>query len=767
MVATYNAARHDIGILRQDGSTTAGFMLDRDKNNVPRYAYFAEKKLADQFFTGLPDYGYQDPEKEVPIWQDDWRAGLGLEVQDVNDAKRYHKSTMDMRFRNKGLAGWISTQATLPTIPTPTLVNGDMELTTGWTNGGRSAAQAHGGTYSWSLAADETYQDIAWDADYKGAYVTITAWIYGVTDATGRIGLDDGLTATYCATTSTYDAWTQITVSKKFSASATRFRLLLDFVSLNNNYYVDDVVITVYPIMGVATTRCEFNSSLYINAGNVLLKLNAGGTGFDVVGSLPATITSFAVMTISTTSYLFIAIGTSNAYWYMTTAEAFTESTAAVKTFKYFVLVHTTADTMYGSDSDNTLRSTVNPLNGGTAWSGQTIVGETFQAITKLLEKQGACYIMKKNIPYYLDSTGAVKTDLAPELASLAESADNGKNAIVWLDKLYLPWGAQALLEVGSANTWRGPANSSTGASEYDGQVFSVAGDDSYLYATADNSTKVENLCGRLETIDGETAWVWHCINETTLTGCETSFVSSIYQKRYWFTSTTASEGIYYIPLPVGYANVTSDANRAFLTGTTMETSWLHGNFKFTTKAFPPLTLVMGHTYDADIYFTVKYKKLEDTSWTTIGNYTGSATSMTETKYLPADASSNNPKSTMLKLQFTAVTDDTTKTPILLGYILQGVLYPGQRNIIACSIKCANEVTDREGLPIADYYDGIVAVIDEAMAATYPVTIYDIFGSTQTVKFLPVNPLWTVTREEKGRVIESAYNLLMQKVSLS
>ena len=58
MVATYNAARHDIGILRQDGSTTAGFMLDRDKNNVPLYAYFAEKKLADQFFTGLPDYFY-------------------------------------------------------------------------------------------------------------------------------------------------------------------------------------------------------------------------------------------------------------------------------------------------------------------------------------------------------------------------------------------------------------------------------------------------------------------------------------------------------------------------------------------------------------------------------------------------------------------------------------------------------------------------------------------------------------------------------------
>jgi len=178
----------------------------------------------------------------------------------------------------------------------------------------------------------------------------------------------------------------------------------------------------------------------------------------------------------------------------------------------------------------------------------------------------------------------------------------------------------------------------------------------------------------------------------------------------------------------------------------------------------------MGHAYNASRYFTVKYKKLGDSSWTTIGNYTGSATSMTQSKYIPADGSSNNPKSAMFKLQFTAVTNDTTITPILLGYHLKGILYPDQREIIACKVYCANEIQLKDGTIDKGSYDTITATLDEARVATWPVTIYDVNGTTQTVKFLPLPsnvPRWTIIGNEKERKLELEYNLLLQKVSLS
>lgn len=525
--------------------------------------------------------------------------------------------------------------------------------------------------------------------------------------------------------------------------------------------------------------------------------------------------------------------------------------------------------------------------------------------------------------PYYLNSSGVVKDDLAPELESLSRSIAS-QNIIEWLGKLYIPWGDQSLLEEDSGTlTWRSPSDFATGLSDFNGKVFTISADDRYLYAILDNGAKIDVLSGRLEEIDGSIVWVWHPINETVLIGCQTCYISTVVQKRLWITSTSTTDSLYYIPLPLGYADVVNDTNRSFMSGgaidvgsaatdrgnyldataytyidlanaagydgritsiaawvrtamtgfrvgtfyvvsgttykcrdsatlgvvtagssqtfiqdsggiplsiavkagdfigcyfatgelerdTTggsgvlyyngeaidagdsasystyaddamslyatgvrgaiMETPLLHGNFKSTTKAFPSLELTMGHTYNTGRYFTVKYKKLGDSVWTTIGNYTGSATSMTQSKFIPVDASSNNPKATMFKLQFTAVTDDATITPVLLSYHLKAILYPSQRDIIACKVYCSNEIQMKDGTIDKGSYDTIIATLDEARAATWPVTIYDINGDTKTVKLLALPsgvPRWIVVASEKGRVIEREYSLLMQVVALS
>src|SRR3990167_1419595 len=173
MTSGFVKTKHDIGLTV--GATTTGFMLRKSTNVLPQYQVFDDEYLAQQFFTGEPGYANLPPEKELAIRQDDWRSGLGLEVYDGNDPRRYHKSTMDMRRRGLGLAGVASTAIAMPaSSTTAALANTDMELAASWTGGARSSTQAHGGTYSWKLGAETAYQNATtWTTDWRGRAFTV------------------------------------------------------------------------------------------------------------------------------------------------------------------------------------------------------------------------------------------------------------------------------------------------------------------------------------------------------------------------------------------------------------------------------------------------------------------------------------------------------------------------------------------------------------------------------------------------------------------
>ena len=84
----YSKDKHELGILRSDGSTTCGFILNRDKSGTPIYQEFDDEYMAQQQTTE-PGYDALPPEKELRIGQSDWRSGFGQEVYSANDPKRY------------------------------------------------------------------------------------------------------------------------------------------------------------------------------------------------------------------------------------------------------------------------------------------------------------------------------------------------------------------------------------------------------------------------------------------------------------------------------------------------------------------------------------------------------------------------------------------------------------------------------------------------------------------------------------------------------
>jgi len=776
MSSTYNKERHDIGI-QNVGSAGAGtdvigrMLAKREDGVTPAYEEYDGKYLAQQFFTGTPSLVNIDPEEEVILSQDDWRSGFGLDVFDSNDSKRYRSSIgMDLRHRGQAIAGWTSTTVTKPnTITTAASIsNTTFEAAANWTNGARSSTYAHGGTYSWLVGSNtEAYQDaVTWDTSWRSKLFTFSCWVYTPTTAnTGRIGINDGVGTTYSSYISATVTWQWLSVSRTLNASATRLRLILATDATTDNYF-DDCALGS-PTTGKAVDFAEFNDKFYMASGSALSKLNAGGTGFDTIWSFPATITDLQPFQVSGTDYLFIALGTSTAYEYMTTAEVFATSTATDKTYQFFEWVHTTADTLYGNDSGNTIRSTINPLNGGTAWSIQTIVGDAANAITSLMDKSGALYISKEDMLYYLDSSGNVQNDVAPELVSEKKST-SGKNTYLWKNNIYYPCGDQGLLEIGTANTWRNPSDYCTTLPNFVGRIMAVAGDGFWLYVAVDYATKVEILACREETIDGTTSWVIHPIHELTLQGVEAMRISSVFKKRLWIASTLSTDSLYYLPLPTAYGDITGDAERTFKTGVTFEIPFLHGEFKSDNKAWVKITLTLGHTYNAGRYFTVHYKKLGDSSWTSIGNFTGSATSMVQSRYIDV---TNKPFSSMMKFQFTAVTDDPNYTPIILSYEVRAIMYPAIRKLTHCVIRCAQEVVCKNGMVDKNMYDTIKATLDNARAnAVWPVSIRDIDGNTKNVKFLPVPKdlqRMLITKKEKGRENERYYHCLMLEVDLA
>ena len=969
----YSKERHDFGILRQDGTTQVGFIL-AERKGVPQWASVDDDYMAQQQ-TQVPGYEALPPEKEINLISDDWRSGFGLETFDISDPKRYYESFgMDMRSRGRALLSNGATTITKPTNAnsTPTISNADFESDSDWTQGAattsRDATHVRGGSWAWKVLAAGSaawaYQDQTEKTYCRGATYTLKCWVWCSQAAKATIQLGDQVSAAHSGN-STFQ---QLSINYTVPLTATSLRIRINCDTAQVAWFDDITIETTSVTTNVGTTVAfvEFNDELYASFGKLLGRLNTRGDSFYAAALLAAVITDLEPYS---DDKLYIAQGTGAAYYEMNASEVITINTLANNQMKFLQQVHTTADTMYGTDGDNTIRSTTDPADGGVAWSGQTVVGTSAKAFTDLWSYQSALYMFKEDRPYYLDSSGNVK--ILTNITRPLSRVDGGKNSIEWNGNLYMPWGDDGLLEfdVDGNFAWLNPSKHCTNLPAFSGQVKALGGDEEWLHTITestetgisldgtansevdcgvihdsaaklwisiwfkfdsewdaftgtspllfgkennigdvitlqfdtttgrllfqkdgvgiqlyssetsweanrwyhiiasissaegmrlviDNGTavtnadvsagpasgdfvlgnfqtasaggfvgsirnvtvgtddltsaeelnlfkgvlpgdevnfwaldegtgttitddgtgsndatlgsevtwlnKVEVLSGRYETIDGSTLWVWHPIQEITLAGCETVYVSNVYQKRLWISSTNSSDSLYYIPLPQGYGNIDSDANRDFLTGGYFTTPWLHANFKGDSKSFIKLILNMSHEYDAAKYFTVSYQVFGG-AYVSIGNFAGSATSMTETKFLP----STPVTSTFIRLKFVGVTDSTTITPILDDFSLKGILYPPNRRIIRAIVRSADDIKLNDGTYERDNNAAnIKTVLEEARDATWPVTFYDYKdGTLKYARFLPMTS--EVVVDEKSRNPERQYTVYMQEVSLS
>lgn len=508
----------------------------------------------EQFTLGDADYANR---RDLSSWiMQDLTGGIGVEEMDEKaDWNKCWWTDCIIKFRNHILPPRLATEITLPadSDDAATFANLDMELNSDWTNGAQSGDQKHGGAKSWLVTAaggGNAYQDASnWSDDWRGKVVAIGGWVYDAAIGGSQIGIDDkvGGTISWSSPGTSTIAWEYRIVVHKFAADATRFRIYLESGG-GSQFFYDDLAV-LHPITGTTVKFANFNSEQYLAEGKVLYKLNAGRTAYDPVGAFPATITAIIP---SLNSRLYIYLGDSDEYYYMTTAGVFTESDSANA---YWGFQHDAK--LFKVNTSGTVEYSTDPDGAAPTWTTAgaiTDIAAQIEGFVVYRDAAGA-YVPYAATHSILKAYDSATPQWIDTEATLANHPIGGKGHAYWNGMLYLSHGLG--VKEYNVNTGKFPDIGLTERDglpvEYNGEIVKLyAGGEDGVFAAIDASVTSGNSKSGLYLYDG---YGWQCwwvdtTNNGAMHDIIVSSASSGYAV-YW----DVGGKIYYIDIPRGIEN--------------------------------------------------------------------------------------------------------------------------------------------------------------------------------------------------------------------
>ena len=625
------------------------------------------------------------PLKEDLIDQDDFYAGAG-EILFEHGKRVYNSPNTDTRVSGRVR---LAPQVAKATITKPATVNLHAVRNWGFEANAFTAWTTTQANASWSVVtatpgpADGTYcaklldsgagsgvgtcyQNLENYANLKGKSITVTASSYcsgGADDA--NISIADGA-GTETSSNNTGVGWETLTVTKTIDAAATQIRITLHAIDTDVNGYVafDKVQITIAgtALVCVPVVSWEdFDGYPYCACGYYLGKWD--GTDIDLIAAFTTPITHLATWG----AYLFIALGTSTFYWYCTAPGTATTYLGSLITDGKMQFLSDVASTLWGNDSTYQVKSSTNPLNGG-SWSAATDVVGSNKVITALIDHPDTVVVCQEDGFYEITATA--ETPLVPDLYRASHSK-TGRSLCYWKGNFYLASGFGALYEYDYADsviTTITPKYTFPTQGDFDGFAMAMDGDDEYLYVCIDNGVEVEILAGRWETIvdiDGTslTDFWWHHLEEFTLTATSDNVRSSRFStlpsaRALWLGCAHATDGIYYLD-PDTNLEVAGD----------LLTPWHTGTYKHILKQWYSIT-VRTTNCSATKTIAVSFKKEWDSTFTSLGTI---SSDNDNTLYF-SDVEEVITKK--LQIKFTFASDSTTVSPEVNGYTLRCMARP-------------------------------------------------------------------------------------------
>ncbi len=489
----------------------------------------------DKLITGDFDYANQSILSSYVI--KDQRGGIGIEEMDESkDAQRCWFSELQLGYRGHLPLPRLATAITTPTGITTaaTLSNIDMEQEAQWTGGARSSTQKHAGTYSWAVgaaAAEEAYQDAAtYDVSWQGKTFTFSCWVYTTSATDAKIGINDGFTNTYSSFVTSLNAWVFVSVTKTLASNATRCRVLLSSnhtVAGVTPSYFDDCFISS-PIIGTTFIQANFNGNLYAAFGTILAKLNAGRTEFTAVASFPATITA---LISAPNSMLYIYLGDTEYYWYMTTAEVFTITTSGGTLCLGATLGIEWDSKLFKMDDDGQFWYTTTPNSATAVWTATGGITNIKSGDIKRLSigpdasGNDIIYASTTSVLKAFSYTSGIWTDT---YVKLPDHPTGGMGALTWRQAIYLSYGLDVLgyVPINATVDALGLSRDDGMPQEYNGEIAYFTDGDAFLIALVDASKSSGSSKSSVFAWDG-VGWQHIWSPPTTLIDdCETAWTA-------------------------------------------------------------------------------------------------------------------------------------------------------------------------------------------------------------------------------------------------
>ena len=704
--------------------TEYGFMLQRGQGKpMLSVGYIPNPQLQGASDAEVSSAQYS-PDIERVRTQSDFRLGMGEAY--YSNPRRYLKAvTADARSLDGVVIGPKETSAaTINSVAytagdAPHLLNGGMEtwegsLAVGWTkvntpgSFAKETTVVRGGSASakWTITTTEkgVEQIISYGQTMSALpQLTLIAYFRATTSfsANGNQGVvafysDGVIQASSTINLTSADTWYGATIAWTPSAWSEGTNVSARATMLNTSGtptgYLDDCSLSISggtyntaPAIGTVRDIMQFNDANYLITSTGVWKWNTSTNVWDREVGSPSGGTRGGIYSDGTNDYLFVARATTGRWWYYDkTTWGVNQQVASDDYYADFFLG--IGSTLWKALKPNKLSSATAPMLGTYT---QVTVGDTVTDITSLINHKASPYVGKENGLFYYNGTSVV--EVAEELRSL-NNANTGKRQTSWKSKVYMPAGAQALYEYDDANNIlaaRTPALSLPGVTDYDDRIFAVIGDDLWLYAWVKESANISNLlCGRLETIEGSTSWVWHPIARSSTTagvvGCAISTVIS--PSRLWFW--TASQ-IKYLILPDKPSDVTQATGYLFAASGQHYIGKHDFGFRALEKALYQVIIrssSLGANQTIDVYY-----KLDDGSWTLLGT---ANISPSQTLFFPTSAVT---KGKEIEFYFDLKTTADTASPKLKSYSAHALLMFQRRVRIQAAIVAADSMRCLDG----------------------------------------------------------------------
>ncbi len=550
---------------------------------------------------------------------------LGILLEELDAEKPEHKyrswwSTANGKFRGNITLPPLATLATAPTASAPTIVDATMEAQSALWVGedGFDGTHVHAGSLALYIHITNGTQEATQllTGYVPGCEYTFTIYLYQTHDVgvtTSKLGVNDGVSATYGTATTDVDGEVLLTVTKTLSVSATKCQLLLNTNQAavgDGDAWWDSATSAMTAItVGTSTCECNFNGHYYRSYGRVLAKLNEStGASFDTLVYMPATITTL-VGPINSTMLIFL--GDAGQYYYMSTAEAFVVTTTAGglnankgqiwdgKAFK----VNTTGTMLYAV-TPNSATPSWTAADGG--YSLSNLPSGSLQALEIYRDANGND-IMYAGTKYGLYAYDFANTKWIHSEVKMPGHTTSGAGLAVWHSSLYISGGLHVIRYTSGDIA----DITSMGLDQDDGLPTTRSGEivkliEGYdeLYALVDSTYEGTGSRSLVMSYNG---YGWHCEWEATADNKHmySGSTSSTYADRLWFSTT---DGVYWIALYAGIRKPKKISAYPYATSAVHISPWLDMNWANGSKIALKLYIKTSDCVAANETVTMTYR---------------------------------------------------------------------------------------------------------------------------------------------------------------